>query len=79
MDEKLAKFNDKISKYKSNNALWAKTEKDVKHRINIYRSELDMERTWMHIDMDMFYAACEIRDRPDLVHQPVAVGDYSMI
>jgi len=29
--------------------------------------------------MDMFYAACEIRDRPDLVNKPVAVGDYSMI
>jgi DNA polymerase kappa len=29
--------------------------------------------------MDMFYAACEIRDRPDLVDKPVAVGDYSMI
>lgn len=29
--------------------------------------------------MDMFYAACEIRDRPDLIAQPVAVGDYSMI
>ena len=33
----------------------------------------------MHVDMDMFYAACEIRDRPDLVEKPVAVGDYSMI
>ena len=29
--------------------------------------------------MDMFYAACEIRDRPDLKDKPVAVGDYSMI
>ncbi len=29
--------------------------------------------------MDMFYAACEIRDRPELKDKPVAVGDYSMI
>ena len=29
--------------------------------------------------MDMFYAACEIRDRPDLKDKPVAVGDFSMI
>ena len=29
--------------------------------------------------MDMFYAACEIRDRPDLIEHPVAIGDYSMI
>ena len=39
----------------------------------------ELDRTWMHVDMDMFYAACEIRDRPDLVDKPVAVGDYSMI
>ena len=38
-----------------------------------------MDRTWMHVDMDMFYAACEIRDRPDLADKPVAVGDFSMI
>ena len=39
----------------------------------------ELDRSWMHVDMDMFYAACEIRDRPDLKDKPVAVGDYSMI
>ena len=29
--------------------------------------------------MDMFFAAIEIRERPDLKEKPVAVGDYSMI
>jgi len=29
--------------------------------------------------MDMFYAAVEIRDRPELEHLPVAVGSMSMI
>jgi DNA polymerase kappa len=33
----------------------------------------------MHIDMDMFYAAVELRDRPDLVDKPVAIGSKSMI
>jgi nucleotidyltransferase/DNA polymerase involved in DNA repair len=33
----------------------------------------------MHVDMDMFFAACEIRDRPDLKDKAIAVGDYSMI
>jgi nucleotidyltransferase/DNA polymerase involved in DNA repair len=36
---------------------------------------MDVSRTWVHIDMDMFYAAIEIRDRPDLEDKPVAVGD----
>lgn len=31
-------------------------------------------RKIVHIDMDCFYAAVEIRDRPDLSHRPLAVG-----
>ena len=39
----------------------------------------DLTRLWIHIDMDMFYAAVEIRDRPELANKPVAVGGESMI
>jgi DNA polymerase kappa len=31
-----------------------------------YKSEMTTDRTWFHIDMDMFFAACEIRDRPEI-------------
>lgn len=31
-------------------------------------------RKIIHIDMDCFYAAIEVRDNPNLAHQPVAVG-----
>ena len=41
--------------------------------------EREVRRTWMHIDMDMFYAAVEIRDNPSLKKKPVAVGDNTMI
>jgi DNA polymerase IV len=32
------------------------------------------QRKIIHIDMDMFFAAVELRDRPELVDQPVVVG-----
>ena len=41
--------------------------------------ERDLTRTWFHIDMDMYYAAVEIRDNPKLAELPIAVGDMQMI
>ena len=33
-----------------------------------------MSRKIIHIDMDCFYAAVEMRDHPELTHLPIAVG-----
>lgn len=45
--------------------------------------ELDKQRTYnriiAHIDLDMFFAAVEILDNPELEEKPVAVGSNSMI
>ena len=75
----MAEYKQKISNFRSNPIIWEKTCADVRRRIDIYRKERDLSRTWLHVDMDMFYAAVEIRERPDLKMKPVAVGDYSMI
>jgi DNA polymerase kappa len=48
-------------------------------RVKELKKERNLERIWMHIDMDMFYAAIEIRDCPDLKDKPVAVGNERMI
>ncbi|CAN0076948.1 unnamed protein product [Lampetra planeri] len=39
----------------------------------------DLSRTIVHVDMDMFYAAVEMRDFPELKDKPMAVGSMSML
>ncbi|XP_007439922.1 DNA polymerase kappa isoform X1 [Python bivittatus] len=45
--------------------------------------ELDQNRdlscTIVHIDMDAFYAAVEMRDNPELRDRPIAVGSWNML
>ena len=43
-------------------------------KLQEYEDERTLEETWIHIDMDMFYAQVEIRDEPNLEEKPVAVG-----
>ena len=33
----------------------------------------------VHVDMDMFYAAVEMRDQPELADKPMAVGGMGML
>jgi DNA polymerase kappa len=41
--------------------------------------ERALDRTWIYIDMDMFFAAVEIKDNPELKCKPVIVYDNAMI
>lgn len=39
----------------------------------------DLTRHCVHIDMDMFFAAVEMRDEPSLRSVPMAVGTSAML
>ncbi|KAA0162795.1 hypothetical protein FNF28_04552 [Cafeteria roenbergensis] len=38
-----------------------------------------LDRVWVVVDMDMFFAAVEMRDKPELRDQPMAVGGTGML
>lgn len=42
-------------------------------------STRDLTRTWLHMDMDAFFASVEERDAPHLRSVPMAVGGMGMI
>ncbi|CAE8608868.1 unnamed protein product [Polarella glacialis] len=52
-------------------------------RVNVMLDDLekhrDLSRTFCVVDMDMFYAAVELRDQPHLASKPVAIGGLGMI
>ena len=79
VEQKVKRYLHKLRNFKANKEMWAKTKEIVKKSIETYTAKREVRRTWMHVDLDMFYAACEIRDNPSLARKPVAVGDNYMI
>jgi DNA polymerase kappa len=72
-------YKIKLDSLKKNEILYEQNRRLAKSRIKEFKKERNVERIWMHIDMDMFYAAVEIRDKPELTDKPVAVGDERMV
>ena len=79
VDDRIRKLKLRIHHYKLHKRNWEVRSQNARNIVAQIELDWPLDRTWIYIDMDMFYAACEIRDRPDLVDKPVAVGDYSMI
>ncbi|XP_031465169.1 DNA polymerase kappa isoform X4 [Phasianus colchicus] len=57
----------------------------LKARLRVDKLVMELEQsrnlscTIVHIDMDAFYAAVEMRDNPELKEKPIAVGSMSML
>ncbi|KAK9834297.1 hypothetical protein WJX81_004273 [Elliptochloris bilobata] len=47
-------------------------------KVAALRASADLTRTWLCVDMDAFFAACEELDNPTLKSKPMAVGGIGM-
>ncbi|NXE13697.1 POLK polymerase, partial [Lophotis ruficrista] len=72
--EKMMQLKEKIT-----------TQQLLKAQLQVDKLVIELEKsrnlsnTIVHIDMDAFYAAVEIRDNPELKEKPIAVGSMSML
>ncbi|KAM6230407.1 DNA polymerase kappa isoform 1-T4 [Porphyrio hochstetteri] len=72
--EKMMQLKEKIT-----------TQQLLKAQLQVDKLVIELEQsrnlsnTIVHIDMDAFYAAVEIRDNPELKEKPIAVGSMSML
>ena len=78
-EQSLINMREKIEKFKTDKQSIQSIQILVDKKLNALEKERNLNRIWVHVDMDMFFVACEIRDRPELKDKPVACGGIGMI
>ena len=77
--DKVQKYKDKVIETRADAKVWDMFQSRADTLITDIAKERDYSRTWIHVDMDAFYAACEMRDNPKLRDVPLAIEDKNMI
>ena len=79
LKQEVASLEKKLENFHKNEILFNQVKQLADSRIEFLKEHRRFDKIWMHLDMDMFFAAVEIRDNPSLKDIPMAVGGMSMI
>ena len=79
LKQEISSLEKKLENFHKNEILLNQVTQLAKSRIEFLKEQRRFDKIWMHLDMDMFFAAVEIRDNPSLANIPMAVGGMSMI
>ena len=79
LKQEISSIEKKLENFHKNEILYNQVAQLAKSRIEFLKEQRRFDKIWMHLDMDMFFAAVEIRDDPSLANIPMAVGGMSMI
>ncbi|XP_033634721.1 DNA polymerase kappa-like isoform X2 [Asterias rubens] len=82
--KKEAQVNQRIERMKQQLDGISEQQKSIAlAQVDMMVAELESSRSFnrsiIHLDMDAFYAAVEMRDKPSLKNKPMAVGSMSML
>ena len=79
LKEDVSLIEKKLENFHKNEILYNQIKQLANSRLEFLKKQRRFDKIWFHIDMDMFYAAVEIRDNPALKDLPIAIGNMSMI
>ena len=79
LKEEIEKVNKDLNLFHKQKILYEQVKKKADSRLNFLKNQIRFDKIWLHLDMDMFYAAVEIRDNPSLANIPMCVGNKTMI
>ena len=79
LKDEIDKINKELESFHKQEILYQQVKNKADSRLNFLKNQIRFDKIWMHLDMDMFYAAVEIRDNPALKDLPIAIGNMSMI
>ena len=77
--EEVSLLEKKLENFHKNEILYNQIEQLANSRLEFLKKQRRFDKIWFHLDMDMFFAAVEIRDNPSLEDIPIAIGTMSMI